>query len=139
MKVFYLLATFMLFVGAPANAQDAHKQAVVFNCNCSNMASSLYATAFRDLIAESPRYRLIRAGSEETVVKPGRTMPWVINAVSIDSSAAKDGSDAAISVAFTVSDLLVDNAVQLCGKDAAKECAEQTLATLDQDIHALVK
>jgi hypothetical protein len=46
----------MLLLCPSVFCQQPTRIPVVFDCNCDDAVGSLYATAFRDLLAASPRY-----------------------------------------------------------------------------------
>jgi hypothetical protein len=130
-----LLALALLLAAPSAFCQQQQRIPVYFSCTCSDPVGSLYATAFRDLLATSPRY--IEGGSPETISPDGNKVHrWHLSVVSEDPSVGQTGEGAAISVVFLIGkDLFVTNYVQACHKDLVPQCAAKTMAFLDKEVH----
>lgn len=134
-------AVVLLVVLAPLTcvAQDAPsvspaKTAVALTCTCTDQVGQLYASALRDVIARSPRYRLALSPVGGTKRNP--IYHYNIVVVSTDDSINNAGQSTALSVSFLIgSSIFLDSEVQVCGMYRVKYCARQTLAGLDSVIH----
>ena len=141
MKQIWLLL-FLVLNGLPAClAQHASvKTDVNFDCTCDDSVGRLYATAFRDLIASSPRYSL--ASVAEVKGSDGKTSKYNLNikVVTLDDDASGNRRGSGISTVISVvllvgDDPYLDNLVQTCGRDVVASCAASTLAYLDEVTH----
>jgi hypothetical protein len=117
-----------------SSGQQFQKTPIVFTCQCKDPAAVHYATAFRDLLAESPVYEEVHAPADPTIPEPGKAVPWTISVISIDPSDRKDGAQTALSVVLSVAGIFMDHTVQICGDMSVKKCAEHTFAFADQNI-----
>lgn len=114
---------------APPSKQ---KIAVNFSCNCTDSTGAAFATAFRDLLANSPRYREAAASSEKTA--DGKEIyNWKIAAVSIDPTDSDTGTSTVMSVVFLLGDnYFLASRVQTCGRVRVDQCAADVLAGFDE-------
>ena len=116
-----------------------HKTPIAFTCTCKDDAGALFATALRDVIAASPRYYLADMADDKDA-KGNSITKWHLSAVSIDANSSSPGNKTAISIVTSLGGTyLMDNAIQICGKDVAKSCAEGIFSDLDQMITNLGK
>lgn len=119
-----------------AQAQQAKPRTeLVFSCSCSDQAGTLFAAAFRDLLATSPRY--IEASQAELKGPDGKQTiyNWQLKVVSVDDTS--NGQATAISsVLLLGSSFYMDQYVQVCGRDKAAFCAQQLLALVDSDLNS---
>ena len=125
-------AVFVITGASFALAQAQHREKVVFNCTCNDAVGALYATALRDLFANSPRF--VEAFTAEEKDKAGKVSGynWKISVVSMDPSADNLGHTAALSVVFLLGDYgFVSQWIQICSRPEVKGCAEATLANFD--------
>jgi len=133
------LAMGQTFSPAPLQAPDATaapRIPVRFTCDCQDSAGQLFATAFRDALAKSPRYGEIFASSEKIDGK--QRDRFHIRAVSIDPSVTNDGTSSSIAVAFLIGDAyFIRLDVQVCGRNRAPECAQQVLSAFDNVVSSL--
>lgn len=129
----------LLLAVTPLVAQDSYpnKRAVKFSCTCDDAVGQTYATAFRDLLALSPRYRET-ADSAETGADGKVTLyNWQIKVVSLDPSTGNTGQTTVISAVFLLGDVFYFNSmVQSCPRAQAASCASSTLAALDQLVNS---
>jgi hypothetical protein len=127
-----------LFAALPY-AQDSNSQSrtpVRFECNCTDEVGQLYATAFRDLLAKSPRFV-----SETGFDKGGGSLEGppslLVNVVSLDPS--HEGQISVLSEVFLVgSSTYLNHSVRWCPKDRASSCAAFTFAELDDQAQHLL-
>lgn len=138
------IGVFCIFAGRLYAQQSISEKRtpVVFSCSCDDGVGSLYASAFRDALATSPRYQ---EGYASSVKGPDGKIAyrnWKVVVVSIDpnSSETSSGASSALSVVYLLGDdIYMNSSVQICGRDRVKSCATRTLATLDDLIHSLDK
>lgn len=129
MKVLVLC---FLLVSLPTFAQQKPKIKVVFECSCDDPVGSLFATAFRDALANSPRY--IETDKAEIKDSAGKTVEFhfKISVVSVDGGTSNSGISTALSDVFLVGDnFYLNNMVQSCGRDRIALCAASLLSSLD--------
>lgn len=120
--------------GQSSSPAASSKTAVAFSCTCTDEVGQLYASALRDQIARSPRYRL--AESAEAGTKEHPIFHLNIEVVSIDDSFSNSGQKAAMSVVFLMGNsMYIGSDVQTCGIDKVDLCVRETLAELDSDMH----
>ena len=113
---------------APLGRTD--RTPVVFTCNCKSDLSKRFETKFRDLLARSPRYRevpfSIRTDDNKT------STHWTIStATTISSGLDSDPDSIAVSIVFLLDGLMMQHAVEVCGKSRLDECAENILSGFD--------
>ena len=123
-------ALFSCLVGCSLPVSAQVKQPVYFSCSCSDRVGQLYATAFRDLLATTPRYKAIDAAISGT----GKDAKYnlALRVVSMDP----DGSDSTrtvLAVTITLGPIYLNTLIQRCGKDVIEGCAKDTLASLDEE------
>jgi hypothetical protein len=127
-----------LFVVHPF-AQDSNGQVripVKFECNCTDEVGQLYATAFRDLLAKSPRF-VADTGFDKGGGAFEGPPSMLVNVVTLDPF--KDGQASALSVAFLLGNsTYLTHAVRWCPKDRASSCAASTFAELDDQAQMLL-
>lgn len=121
-------------------AQQPKKTPVYFGCTCADPVGALYATAFRDLLASSPRY--IEASEAQPVNgrdrtgSPIYTYNWHVSVVSEDPSIGDTGNSAALSIVILVGDSYFNTQyVQSCPRAKVAQCAADTFSELDAAIH----
>ena len=133
-----LLSLFLLGFALPALAQTQvpKRTAVKFLCTCSDTTGQAFATAFRDLLATSPRYSETFEVSEK--LANGKESPnWQIEAVSLDPSSNYNGVNAVLSTVFLLGDrYYLTQTVQTCPRSRVAACAANTLATLDKYLNS---
>jgi hypothetical protein len=108
---------------------------VFFSCSCDDPVGRLYATAFRDILASSPRF--IETTQDEEKGADGKISQfnWSIRAVSVDPTDNDSGYSTAISVAFVLGNTYyITNTIQTCGRTHAQDAARGTLSFLDANI-----
>lgn len=99
---------------------------------------ALYATAFRDLLAKSPRF--VETYESEVKNRNGEFLypNWNVRVVSVDPSQDNVGISTALSVVILLgSSTYMDQQVQTCGRNRVSGCASDTLARLDNLIQSL--
>lgn len=116
------------------------KTPIHFICSCDDSIGARYATAFRDLIASSPRY--IEANKAEEYGPDGKTIAkynWVIDVVSIDTDApVATGNESALAVVIKVGNTFYwTHWIQICGSAKAAYCASTTLADFDAEVQKI--
>lgn len=134
MKKIALLS--LLLLTAHAQPQAKAKAKIYVECTCDDPVATLYATALRDAIANSPRY--VEAEASESPGKDGKGSDpnWVLSIVSIDDSTSVADVSTALSVVMKVGDnFFLTHWIQVCGRDKVAYCASQTLANFDSKIH----
>jgi len=77
---------------------SSNKTAVFFSCTCSDSVGKLYATAVRDAIAASPRYKEAAVAEEKGANGKTDSYHWAVKAVSLDPSNDNNGVSTVISV-----------------------------------------
>lgn len=128
MKVVVLLVLLCGTVGA----QSAPKIRIMFTCECSDPTGALYATAFRDLLASSPRFRQVFATEEKGTDGKLQSYNWQVRVVSLDPSPNDDGQRTVLSsVLLGGGSYFFTQQVQICGRARASECAQATLSFID--------
>jgi hypothetical protein len=130
----FLIAAATVHSQNPA-PEPPKKIAVEFTCQCEDEAAASFATAFRDLLASSPRYFETYEPSKDP--KTGKeNYHFHIKAVSIDPATPPDGISTSISVVFLIGDTYyVGQVVQICGRDRSQGCAAAVLAQFDREIN----
>ncbi len=134
MRRVLLIALGLISFSYLAHAQ-AKKSSLYFDCTCDDAVGRLYATAFRDLLASSPRYQ--SASVAEVDDEKGNVVRrnWNVKVVSLDPARDAEGQRTVLSVVLIWGDLLyVDSLVQTCNKNNVASCVSDTLADLDNDI-----
>lgn len=130
-SVFLLLFCLGTCAVSHAQATDS-KTPLVFECQCSDAVGEQYATAFRDLVASSPRYRLT---SQATVRDAGGkvlSVNWHVIAVSLDPSLDHDGRSSVISLVLLIGDdIYVSQDAIWCPARTINEGASRALAFID--------
>jgi hypothetical protein len=127
MRVAFGVLLTALLLATPVAAQN--KTAISFTCTCNDATGTLFATAFRDLLATSPRY------SEETK-ETKDVYAFRLMVVSLDPTVAKDGYQSVLAVVFVMGSVYISEQVQTCGMASTKTCAERTLAFVDQNLNS---
>jgi hypothetical protein len=105
---------------------------VVFVCQCSDGTGAIFATAFRDLLAASPRY--IEASDPSQVSTDGKQniLNWEIRVISLDPSVNNTGESSAMSIVILLGDgIYGTHLVQWCKRENAGGCARDVLAEFD--------
>lgn len=116
--------------------QAAKRIPVRFICSCSDPVGHLYATAFRDLLATSPRF-VLETGFDKNGGSPPAPPSILVSVVSLDPS--HDGSAAALSEAYFVGvATFLSHTVSWCPRDRVAHCAESTLASVDDQVQHLL-
>ncbi len=132
------VAALCFLAGAPkAGAQEPKRIKVVFECQCDDDVGRLYATAFRDLLASSPRF--VEATNSAEVDSNGAIIDfnWKVVVVSIDPSDNKRGDRTAMSVVFLRGNsTFVTSLVQTAGRLRVEDAARSALSHLDSEVHA---
>jgi hypothetical protein len=126
----------LLVCAVPALGQESGKIRVKVICSCDDNVGQMYASALRDALATSPRYK---ETSEDSFKKPDGTIayyPFTIDAVSLDPSGNNNGQETVVSVALTVGSMYLTNLVQYCPVAKVAECAHRALASLDRAINS---
>jgi hypothetical protein len=128
----YRFIAFLLLCTAISHAQDrTSRLKVAFDCTCSDKTGSLFATAFRDALANSPRY--IEGQSSEKY--EGKTI-YNLKVSAVSVSLDDQGDSAAIAETFLIGDTYyVNTLIQTCIAPKAKSCADGLLAMLDAEVH----
>src|SRR5438874_7295835 len=100
----------LLFVWSSAVfAQSPPKTGIKFICTCTDSVGARYATAVRDLIATSPRYKPAAEfieGSENA-----RVYNMGIRVVSLDPQAGNPGNGSALAITLTWGVAYVSNSI----------------------------
>jgi hypothetical protein len=134
----FLALTVLLCCSGLAFCQESAKTRVVFDCQCEDAVGHLYATAFRDVLATSPRYTQT-ALAESKKADGSALYSWHLQAISLDP---EDGADAGHSTVLSLvilvgNDTFISHLVQTCGINVVTKCASQTLAYVDDAISSL--
>lgn len=151
MKIFFL--PFCLLAATVMNAQvsavsqsaqgsatpNRNKIGIRFVCECDDMTGQTFATAFRDLLATSPRYYETSAvsgiypdGKERTNLQ--------VKVVSVDITQDNSESSSAIAAVFLIGDTVyLTQIVARFGRHHASEEASVMLSSLDNIISAALK
>jgi hypothetical protein len=126
----------LLSLCRPALAQDQPKRIPVkFVCDCTDPVGLLYATAFRDLLAKSPRFEAA-VNFDKTGGTPPNNPSMQVSVVTLNAWNA--GDQAALSEVILVGETtLATHSVRVCGRTKAAGCAEDTLAQLDKVVQGL--
>jgi hypothetical protein len=120
----------------PAVGQT-NKIAVAFDCDCTDAVGSRYATAFRDLLAASPRYYMVQNAEEKD--KNGKTVAyrWHLKVLSLDPAQNNNGQDSVISAVLLLGDgLYMTQSVQWCPLSQVNSCAASTMSFMDGFLNA---
>jgi hypothetical protein len=127
-------ALVFLLLSATSLGLAPTKTGIYIDCTCEDAIGALYATALRDVVANSPRYRLARFARERSADYQSFTENFVIHIVTVDINRDRPGVSTAISVAYSMTDIFLGNSVQTCGRERVQVCAETTLADADGTI-----
>lgn len=120
-----LLATLLLLSSSAAWGQSTPaRQNVIFHCNCDEQVGSLIATAFRDDLARSPRYREV---VEDKDSKESSLRFFVLTMDDIPES----HDHVAYSAVLLFGDAFITHEVGICGRTRAEGCAKDLLAFVD--------
>jgi hypothetical protein len=131
-----LLMLFPGFVLEAHSQQPTQRTKIFFECTCNDPVGALYATAFRDLLATSPRYAEASEAVEKDNSGKVASLNWHFVVVSIDPSSANDGRSTVLSEVFLIGkDIYLFNRVQSFGRSSVQDAAKSTLASLDKEIH----
>ena len=124
---------FLLFLSPIGSlGQSTQKIGVKFSCTCNDTVGARYATAVRDLIAVSPRYKLVGDFVEGS--KSARVFNMGIRVVSLDPQGGSPGNGTALATVITWGYLYATNTLQICTSEAVQTCAANTIATLDSEV-----
>ena len=118
----------LLCFGVAAYGQST-KKPVYFQCACTDSVGARVATAVRDLIALSPRYRPV--GEFVSGTGDAAVWNWGLRCVSIDPSQGDVGQNAVFSVTITIGRVYQTSYVQVCGTAKIADCAATIMADLD--------
>jgi hypothetical protein len=124
-----MVLIFLSLLTLPAFAQT-QKIPIYFSCTCDDVVGSSYASAMRDLIATSPRYRPIYSSSE--MIDGKKVDRFHISVVSVDPSDNNLGLTTALSAVFLIGDdYFLANRIQTFPASRAQDAARNTLAVFD--------
>ena len=130
-----ILACLVLCLSSFAFAQSSPKTGVKFACICEDAVGARLATAVRDLIAVSPRYKSV---ADFQIGKPPKiTYNWGIRVVSLDPSKSETdagGRSTVISFVITLGPIYFFQGVETCGLTKVQDCAEDLIADLDRQV-----
>lgn len=130
---------FLMTLTAHLCAQDSNAQVripVKFECNCTDEVGQLYATAFRDVLAKSPRF-IADAGFQKGGGSSDGPPSILVNVVSLDPF--NQGQASALSIAFLLGNTTyLTHIVRWCPKDRASSCAASTFAEMDDQVQRLL-
>jgi hypothetical protein len=103
------------------------KVAIYFDCQCDDPIASQIATAFRDLLATSPRY------SESPTVK---SSVYHLEVVSMDPSHGLVGHSTVYSVVLKIGQsFYLTQSVRQCSEEVVNGCVARLLSFVDKSIH----
>lgn len=129
---------FVVLLCSCASGQQPIRVPVVFRCTCADTVGALYATAFRDLLASSPRYRETQEAETPVKLADGgaiNSMAWQVSVVSLDPTTSDMGHAAAISFVVLIGDsFYVSHTVRWCPRQQVNSCASASFADLDGTI-----
>ena len=127
----------VMLILSPLSALAQAKMNVFFTCQCDDPVGSEFATAFRDLLATSPRFQEV--SNPETKDENGKvkSLAITVKVVSVDdkSPGSTGGVATALSTVVLIRDVYFNQQVQTCGRNVVKECAAATLAFVDKLMH----
>lgn len=127
------LALLLCLLSSCAFGQTKPKTKIKFVCNCDDKVGTLFATAFRDALAKSPRYEetsISQSGSGKDV-----TYNWVVEGISIDLADPPQGNASAFSIVLKLGNILYfDQWVQTCGTQMIDSCVNTLFASIDRDL-----
>lgn len=134
-----LAVLLLLSTNIPAPGQSKKKTEMKFDCTCEDPVGSRFATAFRDLIAASPRYTQTTLSEEPVKIgEKGTRSNWVVSIISLDPNSGS-GAQTAMSVVMTVGDTIFwTHWVQTCGANRVNECASSVFSDVDKEIQKLM-
>jgi hypothetical protein len=132
-----LALSVLLYLNSHASAQapptSPSRIPVAFACQCSDPVGALYATAFRDLLASSPRF--VEYPNEMEILNGKVHVNWDISVISVDPSVHSVGNSTALSVVLLVGGTaFITQLAQSCPRAEVKNCAADTLSLLDPQI-----
>lgn len=109
---------------------------IYFECQCDDDSAARFASAFRDIIATSPRYTMAGAAQEQLPGEKYQTPHWHLKVLSLDTTQDNSGAGTALSEVLLIGDnLYITQSIQLCGRNKAVECAQSAFAMLDKHVH----
>jgi hypothetical protein len=133
-----VLALLCCALTSAALGQRQVRLPVTFKCTCDDVVGSLYATAFRDLLATSPRFIQVNRAEEKDEKGKTTTLHWNVSVVSVDEGENNSGDSSALSIVFLIGDdIYITQRIQTCGRNRATSCASATLAALDNSIQSV--
>jgi hypothetical protein len=123
----------LLLFSSVAFAQSVPKTGVKFVCTCTDTVGARYATAVRDLIATSPRYKpaaeFIEGPENSKIYNMG------IRVTSLDPQVGNPGNGSALAITITWGALYMTNYIQICPSRDVQTCAANTIADLDSQLN----
>lgn len=135
MKTAVCTALLLLCACTPLFSQTSQtkpKTRLVFNCQCTDPVGQLVASAFRDLLATSPRYVEANQAEEKDTNGKTTTYNWKLVVVSEDPTNDNSGQSTAMSAVLLLGDsYYMTQSVQSCGMSRASFCAQQMLSVVD--------
>jgi hypothetical protein len=128
-----ILLSMLLLSATLSSSQETHRLKVVFDCTCNDPVGSLFATAFRDALARSPRYIEGTAAEEKDETGKVKTLNRRVVAISLDPG--EKGINTVLSIVFLVGkDIYISNRVMSFGRSNAENAARDALAGMDDAI-----
>jgi hypothetical protein len=113
--------------GQGSNSSSPKKIAIFFSCDCDDAVGALMATAFRDMLATSPRFTEA-AGVENSA--------YNLSVVSLDPQRGNPGHLSAFSAVLLIgTSFMVTHSVRTCPQAEANSCAANLLSFVDKNIH----
>jgi|SRR5579872_4325761 len=120
---------------APTPATPSRTK-LYFTCQCDDDVAARFASAFRDILATSPRYV---ATDEPSETVPGAQYPqlhWHFVVVSLDISNGSGSSTALSEVLLLRNGFYMTQWVQGCGREKVADCAQTAFASIDKFVNS---
>jgi hypothetical protein len=109
---------------------------VKFDCSCDDKLGTLYATAFRDLIAKSPRYQETQVAQDDGKgTNKNDSYNWFIDIIPMDMTQPADGNASAFSIVLKLGNMFyLDHWAQTRGVNMADICAHTIFSAVDNEL-----
>ena len=105
---------------------------IYLSCQCDDTVGQLFATAFRDAVAQSLRYEMTSSLIEGKVEEA--RFNWALSVVSLDPSVGKVGKSTVMSLVVIEGFEYFTQSVQICDAVKVKDCADYALSFIDDVI-----
>lgn len=115
-----------------SEAQPAASDRVAFSCACNDSTGRLFASAMRDALDRTGRFREVSVGRS-----PDRAAAvFSIVSLPLDDDSRGESHSTALSVVFLRDGVMLDHLVETCQRAAVESCARSTVSAFESTLRA---